>query len=105
MPKSQCAACGEMFTCLSAFDMHRVGSYSQPIYAPSRSGKSQRVAGRTRSSRRCLTEREMLAKGMVKNDKGWWMTRASEAHWKEEADTREEAEMSVEERLHALGYG
>ena len=106
MPKSECAACGETFTCLSAFDMHRVGSYSQPIFAQSRSGKSQRVIGRTPNQRRCLTEQEMLAKGMVKNGKGRWMTRASEVHWTEGEETEEEqeADMSVEDRLHALGY-
>lgn len=104
MPKCECAACGETFTCLSAFDMHHSGSYSQPIYAPSQSGKSQRVIGRTPSERRCLTEQEMLTKGMVKNEKGWWMTRMSETHWTEEAEDEAEAEMSVEERLHALGY-
>jgi len=48
----------------------------------------------------------MLAKGMVRNAKGWWLTRASGVHWTEEEEAEEEqkADMSVEERLHALGY-
>lgn len=98
MPKCSCSGCGETFTCLSAFDMHRVGSFGGPIFAASRSGKSQRVIGHEPSQRRCLTGPEMLAKGMVKNDKGWWLTRASEGHWTEdeEADEIEAASMSGE---------
>lgn len=43
-----------MFTSLSAFDLHRTGKFEH-------------------KKRRCLTEQEMLAKGMVQNEKGWWM--------------------------------
>jgi hypothetical protein len=32
------------------------------------------MAGYTKSERRCLTEDEMLAKGMIKNEKGIWIT-------------------------------
>jgi hypothetical protein len=28
----------------------------------------------------------MLAKGMARNDKGWWMTRPSATHWAEEEE-------------------
>jgi hypothetical protein len=93
--KSVCAACSATFTCVSAFDMHRVGSFGEPIYAVSRSGKSRRVIGHTPHARRCLTESEMLAKGMARNDKGWWMTRPSESHWAEE----EKAEAVFSESL------
>ncbi len=82
--KSVCTACQEIFTCVSAFDMHRVGSFGEPIYAASRSGKSRQVIGHTPHERRCLTEPEMLAKGMAHNDKGWWMTRPSATHWAED---------------------
>lgn len=46
-----------MFTSLSAFDLHRTGKFE-------------------RKMRRCLTEQEMFAKGMVQNTKGWWMRSA-----------------------------
>ena len=63
--------------------MHRVGSFGEPVYSASRSGKSRQVIGHTPHARRCLTETEMLAKGMARNDNGWWMTRPSEIHWAE----------------------
>lgn len=90
--KSVCSACHETFTCLSAFERHRVGSFGEPIYAESRSGKSRRIIGHTPHPRRCLIESEMLAKGMAPNDKGWWMTRPSESHWAE--DEEEEVVLS-----------
>ncbi len=86
MSKCICPACQETFTCLSAFDMHRVGSFGEPIYAHSRTGKSRRVIGHTPSTRWCLSESEMGAKGMASNDKGWWMTRPSESHWAEDEE-------------------
>lgn len=87
MPKCFCSACRETFTCLSAFDMHRTGSFGDPIFvAHSRSGKSRQVIGYTPCQRRCLTAQEMLAKGMVKNEKGWWLTRASDVHWTEDEE-------------------
>jgi hypothetical protein len=57
MPKSLCSACNQMFTSLSAFDLHRTGKFK-------------------RKMRRCLTEQEMRARGMVQNAKGWWMRAA-----------------------------
>jgi hypothetical protein len=43
--------------------------------------------------RRCLTEQDMLAKGMVQNTKGWWMRSAfdEEIPWFESEDEHEEA--------------
>jgi hypothetical protein len=40
---------------VSSFDKHRVGRY-EPL------------------ERRCLNIDEMLARGMTKNEKGWWTT-------------------------------
>src|SRR6266566_9533052 len=98
MSKCSCSACAAIFTCVSAFDMHRVGSFGEPFYAASRSGKSRRVIGHSSQERRCLTEPEMLAKGMVANEKGWWMTRPSEeTHWAENVQP-------VEERAAASPY-
>jgi hypothetical protein len=54
MPKSSCRRCGQTFTSLSAFDLHRTGKFQHKM-------------------RRCPTEQDMLAKGMVQNAKGWWM--------------------------------
>jgi hypothetical protein len=57
MPKSLCRGCHQMFTSLSAFDLHRTGKYELKM-------------------RRCMIEQEMLEKGMVLNAKGWWMRSA-----------------------------
>jgi hypothetical protein len=54
MVRSQCGACHEIFASTQAFDAHRIGRF-------------------TRNARRCLTKREMQARGMIKNSKGWWM--------------------------------
>ena len=51
MPKSLCRGCDQMFTSLSAFDLHRTGKYE-------------------RKKRRCLAQQEMLFKGMVQYAKG-----------------------------------
>ncbi len=73
MPKSLCRGCHQMFTSLSAFDMHRTGKFE-------------------RKMRRCLTEQDMLAKGMVQNAKGWWMRAAfdGEIPWPTPEDELEE---------------
>ncbi|HEY6411600.1 MAG TPA: hypothetical protein VIY29_29430 [Ktedonobacteraceae bacterium] len=90
MSRCFCPACSAIFTCVSAFDMHRVGSFGEPIYAVSRSGKSHQVVGHTAHERHCLTASEMLTKSMVANVKGWWMTRPSEeTHWAENAHPAE----------------
>ncbi len=64
--------------------MHRVGSFGKPIYAQSPTGKSRRVIGHTPCLRCCLDEQEMFARGMVKDENGWWMTRPSLIHWAED---------------------
>jgi hypothetical protein len=69
MARAECRACGKFFSSVSAFDMHRTGSYGNPIY-----GNNKRVIGYTESQRRCMTEQEMLDKKMIKNDKGIWTT-------------------------------
>ena len=48
--------CGEYFNSTAAFDRHRVGPFMPP------------------GLRRCLTVPEMLAKGMVRNSKGFWVS-------------------------------
>jgi hypothetical protein len=71
--KSTCGGCSEIFASVAAFDSHRVGSFGEPIYQTSRTGRSRSVAGHSLSSRRCLTRHEMHCLGMVQNEKGWWM--------------------------------
>ncbi len=90
MAKSLCRACGETFVGVMAFDAHRVGSFGNPIYKTSRTGKQTKtVIDHTPNRRRCLTVPEMLAQGMIRNDKGWWMLQvakpAPEAYELEEA--------------------
>ena len=46
-----------MFTSLSVFDLHRTGSFQRRI-------------------RGCLAKQEMRERGMVQNEKGWWMRSA-----------------------------
>src|SRR5579885_1429320 len=53
MTRSQCGGCHEVFNSVAAFDLHRVGDFDK-------------------RTRRCLTPQEMSAKGMTRNDKGWW---------------------------------
>lgn len=51
----KCGGCGEYFSAEKAFAMHRKGEPDK---------------------RFCLTPRMMSKRGMVKNDKGYWMSRA-----------------------------
>jgi hypothetical protein len=53
--RNQCPTCGELFNSVSAFDRHRRGSYQK-------------------RTRHCLTPEEMTAKGMTKNEGGFWVT-------------------------------
>jgi hypothetical protein len=55
-----CSSCGQRFRSLSAFDMHRTGSYTSTLWEQAR--------------RRCLTVAEMAAKGMQRNEHGAWTT-------------------------------
>src|SRR5258708_7921187 len=74
---SLCRSCGLTFTSVAAFDAHRTGSYGEPIYQPSRTGRSRRVVGHTPPTRRCMTLPEIQVQGMTQNAKGWWMLPAS----------------------------
>jgi hypothetical protein len=67
--KSTCGACNRVFASLGSFDMHRVGSYGEPIY-----NEKGRIVGYTPCERRCLTEIEMRTNGMIKNERGHWTT-------------------------------
>ena len=53
----KCAACGEYFSTVRAFDSHRIGKHKVP------------------GDRRCLTFAGMKSKGLRLNSKGYW-TRA-----------------------------
>lgn len=66
--KSTCGPCKLVFSSLGAFDMHRVGSYGDPIY------EKGRIVGYTPCERRCLSVEEMQQKGMVLNERGHWTT-------------------------------
>src|SRR5690349_18947032 len=55
----QCTGCGDYFTTVAAFDMHRV--FDNPEMPDWR-------------TRHCMSEAEMLAVGMSRNDRGYWMT-------------------------------
>lgn len=53
---NQCPTCGELFESISSFDAHRHGVFGK--------------------DRRCMTEQEMLFKGMSKNKYKRWITKA-----------------------------
>ena len=48
--------------------MHRVGGYGNAIY------DGKKVIGHTKHGRRCISTFDMLKKGMVKNERGIWIT-------------------------------
>lgn len=52
--RNQCPGCLEYFNTNAGFDMHRTGSH-------------------THGTRHCLTVAQMEAKGMIKNDQGFWL--------------------------------
>lgn len=54
--RNQCPGCNEYFNSTFAFDKHRVGKFG--------------------ADRRCLTPDEMLLKGMVKNNDGFWVSKS-----------------------------
>jgi uncharacterized C2H2 Zn-finger protein len=54
--RNECPTCDKLFKSVKAFDKHRTGEYGV--------------------NRRCLTEEEMLAKGMSKNRRGFWITQS-----------------------------
>lgn len=55
----RCQGCGAQFNSTAAFDKHRTGNYGTV---------------REPGDRRCLTESEMLSKGMAVNGRGRWVT-------------------------------
>jgi hypothetical protein len=77
MAKSFCTSCKETFSSVASFDKHRVGDFGRPIY-----GEKRAIIGYTKPNRRCLTPEEMQAKGMQKNQHGYWITRSdSRSYW------------------------
>lgn len=52
--RCKCTVCGGYFNSTGAFDKHRVGEYQH-------------------NGRRCWSEAEMEAKGMSKNETGFWI--------------------------------
>jgi hypothetical protein len=87
MGKNLCRACGITFGNLKSFDAHRAGSFGEPIYKSSRTGKSRQVSGHTPSTRQCLTPAELQTLGMTLNGKGWWtLPPASTSHQDEDAE-------------------
>lgn len=54
--RCQCAGCGNYFRSTAAFDKHRTGKAGE---------------------RRCRSTDEMLARGMVRNAGGWWVSSAA----------------------------
>jgi hypothetical protein len=54
--RNQCQGCKAYFNSVKAFDKHRTGKHGV--------------------DRRCLTEDEMLGKGMSVNKDGFWITKA-----------------------------
>jgi hypothetical protein len=93
--KCECTACGQIFKSSRGFDMHRIGGYGEPIYKITSKGKRGEVTSYTKPNRRCMTEGEMLARGMVKNDKGQWITEAydkSIVHKEDEDEIEEVAD-------------
>jgi len=96
MGKNICGACNQIFGGLSSFDMHRVGSFGEPIY---KNGKSRDLVGYTKHSRRCLTPDEMVALSMRQNEKGWWVSREMPVGiWgKRQSDDEEQEEVAEEE--------
>jgi len=51
--RNQCQGCKQYFNSTAAFDKHRTGDFG--------------------GGRRCLTDNEMLAKGMDRNSAGFWV--------------------------------
>jgi len=61
--RCQCAACGEYFRKIKAFENHRVGKFGW---------------NKVKNTRRCLTPKEMRAKGMAIDSLDFWLLPASE---------------------------
>jgi hypothetical protein len=65
MPRNECASCGEVFSSVSWFDLHRIGDHAK-------------------KTRRCLSINEIKALGMIKDGKGCWKKDQGEKpkYWK-----------------------
>ena len=75
MGMNHCRSCNTTFASLEAFDMHRIGDFETPVYKLKKDGTStNHVETYLPSTRRCMTQAEIIQAGMVQNDKGWWMT-------------------------------
>lgn len=72
MGMNLCRGCGLTFGNLKSFETHRIGSYGEPIYKASKTGKTRQVIGYTPHTRRCMTLAEIRAAGMSQDNKGWW---------------------------------
>lgn len=55
----ECTGCGEMFNSVFAFDKHQVWTKPDP---------------KGNQDVRCLTVKEMEARGFLKNEGGYWIT-------------------------------
>lgn len=67
--RNQCRGCNEYFNSNLAFDKHRTGHHGH--------------------DRRCMTVEEMLAKGMLKNSRGFWITEAYDRTiWRDQDDEK-----------------
>jgi hypothetical protein len=89
MGMNVCRACGVTFGNLKSFDTHRTGSYGEPIYRASKTGKTRYVIGHTPHSRRCLSLAEIQALGMSQDGKGWWTLPKKDASVSHEEELEE----------------
>lgn len=90
MAKSICGACDETFTSVSAFDMHRVGNFGEPLL-----DNKGKLVGYGKSQRRCLSAEEMRVKGMTQTEKGWWTTGQFKLNRTTDTEIEEEEELEV----------
>jgi hypothetical protein len=95
MGKNICGGCNEIFGGLSSFDKHRVGSYGEPVY---KNEKGRDLVRYAKHTRRCLTPEEMLALGMRRNEKGWWIEKEMPSGlWSKRQDDDEQDADEIEE--------
>lgn len=72
---NQCGGCRRYFNSNYAFTKHRIGEHGV--------------------DRRCMTDEEMLRRGMFINATGWWVGQAMK-EWKNEDDSTEASKEVVE---------
>ncbi len=66
-PLNQCGACGEDFTSVAGFDMHRVGTFDYTF------SQGLDMDPPREDGRRCLGSDEIQAKGFERDEHGrWW---------------------------------